>query len=131
MRTKFLNITFRFTYLLWLKFRTSKDLDRSSPSGTSFRLLWLKSKVVNSSKLNNSEGIPEFLTLLCRKFKVRKQANSVNSPNSRSSLFFVNDRCSNFIKLPISFGISVKFVLSSFNHWTPVISRTAEGKFSF
>jgi hypothetical protein len=35
----------------------------------------------------------------------------------------------NFSSFPSSSGICVKFVLSSFSHWTPVINRTASGNF--
>lgn len=38
------------TYWLWLKFKTSKLLALSNPSGISFKLLWLKSNVLSSSK---------------------------------------------------------------------------------
>lgn len=82
------------TYLLWLRFNTSKDLAFSSPSGTSLSLLWERSKVVSSSNLNSSAGIPELFTLLCLTFNERRHFNSVNSPNNFSKLLFFMDKFS-------------------------------------
>lgn len=119
--------TLKQTYWLWLMLRTSKFFAFSSPSGISFKRLWDKSKVVSSSKQKSSFGIPELLMQLFRKFSVRRHASSVNSPYNFSNLLFFNDRCSSFINLPISSGISWIFVLSKFNHCTPVMCRSADG----
>ena len=82
------------TYWLWLRLSTRRDLACSKPSGTSLRLLWLRSSVVNSSKQNSSAGIPELFTRLWRIFSVLKQPSSVSSPYKRSRPFRTSDRCS-------------------------------------
>lgn len=84
----------RSTHWLRLKLRFSKDRALSKPSGTCFKLLQLKSNVVNSSRWNNSAGIPLDLTLLRLTFNVRRQPSSVNSPYKRSTLLLTNERCS-------------------------------------
>uniref|UniRef100_A0A224Y2F4 Putative secreted protein n=1 Tax=Panstrongylus lignarius TaxID=156445 RepID=A0A224Y2F4_9HEMI len=90
--------------LLWLKFKTRSVRDFSSPSGTSFNALWLKSSVVSSSDRKRSAGIPELFTLLCLIFKARRQGSSVSSPYNLSRSFRTSDNCSSFIRFPISSG---------------------------
>lgn len=93
-----------YTYTLWLKFKTSKDLAFSNPSGTSFSLLWDRSNVVNSSKRKSSAGIPELFTLLCLTLRDRRHFSSVSSPNNFSRLFFFRERFSCKIKGPSSWS---------------------------
>lgn len=138
------------TYWLWLKFRTRTFLAKCRPSGTSFSLLWDKSSVVSSSSWNSSGGMPELFIWLFLRLSERKHPSSVSSPNNFSNSLFLSDKCScrrdivisvTFIKIstqfkptslssfPISSGISVRFVLSSLSHCTPVINLMAVGNF--
>lgn len=98
--------------------------------------------------------MPLDFTLLRLMFNVLKQPSSVSSPYKRSSLFLTRERCSyfenensrplfvayceigisdhnrnltSFNSFPISSGISIKLVLSNFNHRIPVIRRTDSG----
>lgn len=81
-------------YLLWLRLRTRRFLAFSKPSGTSFKMLWLRSKVVRSSRSNSWTGMPELFTRLWRMLRVLKEESSVNSPNSFCSPLCVRDKCS-------------------------------------
>lgn len=94
-----------YTYILWLKFKTSKDLAFSNPSGTSFSLLWDRSNVVSSSKRKSSAGIPELFTLLCLTLRDRRHFSSVSSPNNFSRLFFFSERFSCKIKYVVLYMV--------------------------
>lgn len=120
-----------FPYLLWLRLSTKRLRALSRPSGTSFNTLWLRSRVVRSSKWKSWAGMPELFTLLCRMLSVRNDDSSVNSPNSFSSPLWVKERCScyniitDYLPLPYKTDV-VRPIQNSLNlqgHVHPLVSK--------